>query len=59
VAGDRRPDSVYEGQNWKIPGGNADSCENKGVGKIAIQKLLKIKGQKYHLLRDAVRVAEE
>jgi hypothetical protein len=25
------------------PGGNADRCENKGVVKIATQKMLKIK----------------
>jgi hypothetical protein len=56
---DLGPEDVYEGQNWKITGGNADRCENKGVGKIAIRNLLKIKGQKYHRLRDALRVAEE
>jgi hypothetical protein len=52
-------EDVYEGQNWKITGGNADRCENKGVAKKATQKLLKTKGQKYHRLRDALRVAEE
>jgi hypothetical protein len=26
------------------PGGNADGCENKGVEKKGIQKLLKLKG---------------
>jgi hypothetical protein len=43
----------------KITGGNADGFEKKGVAKKAIQKLLKIKGQKYHRFRDALRVAEE
>jgi hypothetical protein len=28
----------------KIPGGNSDRCENKGVAEKAIQKLMKIKG---------------
>ena len=27
----------------KIPGGNADGCENKGVAKKATQKMLKTK----------------
>jgi hypothetical protein len=52
-------EEVYGGQNWRITGGNADRCENKGVAKKTIQKLLKIKGQKYHRVCDAPRVAEE
>jgi hypothetical protein len=31
------------GQHVEKLGGNADDCENKGVAKIAIQKILKIK----------------
>jgi hypothetical protein len=38
--------------------GNADRSENKGVGKIGIQKMLKTKQQKIDCLRDAVQVAE-
>jgi hypothetical protein len=39
-------------------GGNADGCENKGVAKIATQKLMKLRELKIDRLRDAVRVAE-
>jgi hypothetical protein len=42
----------------KITGGNADGSENKGVAKIATQKLWKIKELKIDHLRDALRVAE-
>jgi hypothetical protein len=38
------------------PGGNTDGCENKGVEKIGIQKLKKLKGLKIDHLRDAARV---
>jgi hypothetical protein len=31
------------GERVEILGGNADSCENKGVEKIATQKLVKTK----------------
>jgi hypothetical protein len=34
---------VHEEHDWKKLGGNADSFENKGIVKIATQKLLKIK----------------
>jgi hypothetical protein len=34
---------ILRKEDSKIPGGNADSCENKGVDKIAIQKMLKRK----------------
>ena len=42
----------------KITGGNADRCENKGVAKIATQKLMKIRELQIDRLRDAVRVGE-
>ncbi len=41
------------------PGGDADGCENKGVVKIGIQKLMKIRKLKIDCLRGALRVAEE
>jgi hypothetical protein len=34
---------IQEEHRRKKPGGNADGCENKGVVKIAIQKILKTK----------------
>jgi hypothetical protein len=34
---------IQEEQGWKKLGGNADSFENKGVVKIATQKMLKTK----------------
>jgi len=43
----------------KITGGNADRSENKGVAKIATQKLMKIGELKIDHFQDAVRVAEE
>jgi hypothetical protein len=43
----------------KIPGGNADRCENKGVAKKGIQKLMKIRELKIDDFGDALRVAEE
>jgi hypothetical protein len=42
----------------KITGGNADDFENKGVGKIATQKLMRIRELKIDPFRDAVRVGE-
>jgi hypothetical protein len=42
----------------KITGGNADGCENKGVAKIATQKVLKTKKLRIDGLWDALRVAE-
>jgi hypothetical protein len=42
----------------RITGGNADGCENKGVAKIAIQELMKIRELKIDRFRDAVRVGE-
>jgi hypothetical protein len=42
----------------KITGGNADICENKGVAKIATQKMLKTKELQIDGLRDALRVRE-
>jgi hypothetical protein len=47
---------AVETEKLKKLGGNADPCENKGVVKIAVQKLLKTKGLKIDDLRDAVRV---
>jgi hypothetical protein len=44
-----------EGQEKK-PGGNADDCENKGVAKIATQKMLKTQELKIDGLRDALRI---
>jgi hypothetical protein len=43
----------------KITGGNADRCENKGVVKIAVQMLMKLRELKIDCWRDAVRVGEE
>jgi len=40
----------------KITGGNADRCENKGVGKTGIQKLMKIWELKIDHFRGALRV---
>ncbi len=39
-------------------GGNADGCENKGVAKIATQKMLNTKKLKIDCLRGALRVGE-
>jgi hypothetical protein len=33
----------HEGRDWKKTGGDADRCENKGVVKKGIQKMVKIK----------------
>jgi hypothetical protein len=43
----------------RITGGNADDSENKGVVKIATQKLMKIRELQIDLFRNTVRVAEE
>ena len=39
----RTPNVFEEKHDWKKLGGNADGCENKGVAKIATQKILKTK----------------
>jgi hypothetical protein len=49
--------TIQEEHGWKKLGGNADGCENKGVVKIATQKMLKRKGLKIDDLR-ALRVGE-
>jgi hypothetical protein len=41
-AGSHTP-GILRKEDSKIPGGNADRCENKGVDRIAIQKMLKTK----------------
>ena len=43
----------------RITGGNADDSENKGVVKIATQKLMKIRELQIDHFRGALRVAEE
>jgi hypothetical protein len=43
----------------KILGGNADKCENKGVAKKGIQKLMKIRELKIDGFGGVLRVAEE
>ena len=50
--------ALEQERDRKITGGNADRCENKGVVKIATQKLMKIRELKIDHFRDAVRVAE-
>jgi hypothetical protein len=52
-------ETVGNGGLEKITGGNADRCENKGVAKIAIQMLMKLRELKIDRWRDAVRVGEE
>jgi hypothetical protein len=47
-----------EKYDWKKLGGSADGGQNKGVAKIATQKLLKPMELQIDHFRDAVRVGE-
>jgi hypothetical protein len=49
---------LEEKHDWEKLGGNADRFENKGVAKIATQKLMKIGELKIDHCRDAARVGE-
>jgi hypothetical protein len=51
-------EAVGNGGSGEITAGNADRCENKGVAKIGIQMLMKIRELKIDCFRDALRVEE-